>query len=768
MGLLGGLPTPRSMLLLCLVAGVSAQNLASLKPIGASQALDVSVSDDGAFELRFGGSAWFRGGDVKVRSDGAAYSLAEKTLKHVKTTRTTGADGFGAYEATAVRWDAGGSPFVTEVRAYASAVIFAQRFPAGLNGTGLEDADDVVSGWPSLRVRGDRGFVHWRGDMLGSRAAVGNTSNLTDLAGGLEDTGPVCFFDDDASAVVSAASSFMSVNHVLDDDGALTYGLMGRVKAVPAGHVVETIVHLSKEGVNAAMDAWGAALLARYGKDRAVAEADFTVNYLGYSTDNGAFYYYGSEKNKTMEDTILDVHAYAEAAGIPYRYALLDSWWYYQAADTGGVTNWTARPDVFPRGMRHVRDATGWPIVAHNRYWSGETVYAKQNGGDFDFIIEDVRGGKHGGSWAFPDDPAFWDHLIGTAADDWGLATYEQDWLFNEFSAMAAPLESATLARDWLAAMNDAALRHDVTIQYCMSWSRHMLQSVELQAVTQARASGDYHAGDGQWQLGLSSIFARAIGVAPTKDNFWSLPTTRGAPRYPGAHEPHNRLEAAASTLSGPVAPSDPVDGSDVALILKSCAADGKLLQADGPATYLDAALRARAGLAGSDPALASGPVLATSAVVDGLHYRYLFVANTTEKIVVAPDALCRGAPAPCAGDLVAFEANATDAPVAFSRDRPLRVAPTDEWTFEIHTVAPVLPNGWTFLGETAKWIAVSNDRVEAIAYDDAGVRVTVRGAAGERVDLAFLAPGATRATHLACTIPLYAATFSVPAMTCA
>ncbi|KAH8067430.1 hypothetical protein JL721_7541 [Aureococcus anophagefferens] len=70
--------------------------LASLKPIGASQALDVSVSDDGAFELRFGGSAWFRGGDVKVRSDGAAYSLAEKTLKHVHTTRTTGADGFGA------------------------------------------------------------------------------------------------------------------------------------------------------------------------------------------------------------------------------------------------------------------------------------------------------------------------------------------------------------------------------------------------------------------------------------------------------------------------------------------------------------------------------------------------------------------------------------------------------------------------------------------------------------------------------------------------
>ncbi|KAK7231925.1 hypothetical protein SO694_00083057 [Aureococcus anophagefferens] len=457
------------MLLLGLVAGASAQ-LASLKPIGASQALDVSVSDDGAFELRFGGSAWFRGGDVKVRSDGAAYSLAEKTLKHVNTTRTTGADGFGAYEATAVSWD-------------------ARRVARRHRAAGRRCASGATAA------------VHWRGDMLGS-AAVGNTSNLTDLAGGLEDTGPVCFFDDDAAAVVSAASSFMSANHVLGDDGALTFGLMGRVKAVPAGHVVETIVHFSKDGVNGAMDAWGAALLGRYGKDRAVAEADFTVNYLGYSTDNGAFYYYGSEKNKTMEDTILDVHAYAEAAGIPYRYVLLDSWWYYGRRTRAASANWTARPDVFPSGMRHVRDATGWPIVAHNRYWSGETVYAKQNGGDFDFIIEEGAGGKHGGSWAFPDDPAFWDHLIGTAADDWGLATYEQDWLFNEFSAMAAPLESATLARDWLAAMNDAALRHDVTIQYCMSWSRHMLQSVELQAVTQARASGDYHAGDGQWQTG--------------------------------------------------------------------------------------------------------------------------------------------------------------------------------------------------------------------------------------------------------------------------
>ena len=45
----------------------------------------------------------------------------------------------------------------------------------------------------------------------------------------------------------------------------------------------------------------------------------------------------------------------------------------------------------------------------------------------------------------------------------------------------------------------------------------------------------------------------------------------------------------------GPVAPSDPVGGTDVELVLKSCAADGKLLQPDRPATYPDAAIRSLA-----------------------------------------------------------------------------------------------------------------------------------------------------------------------------
>lgn len=58
----------------------------------------------------------------------------------------------------------------------------------------------------------------------------------------------------------------------------------------------------------------------------------------------------------------------ADKQSLPFRYVQLDSWWYYKA-DDGGVKNWTAMSDVFPNGIESMVTKTGWPVVAHNRYW---------------------------------------------------------------------------------------------------------------------------------------------------------------------------------------------------------------------------------------------------------------------------------------------------------------------------------------------------------------------------------------------------------------
>lgn len=87
---------------------------------------------------------------------------------------------------------------------------------------------------------------------------------------------------------------------------------------------------------------------------------------IRFTTDNGAYYYYNTEPGEDYEQTLVAVKAYADKVGLPYKYVLLDSWWYYRGAN-GGVANWTARPEIFPNGIESLYEKTGWLVQAHNR-----------------------------------------------------------------------------------------------------------------------------------------------------------------------------------------------------------------------------------------------------------------------------------------------------------------------------------------------------------------------------------------------------------------
>ena len=66
---------------------------------------------------------------------------------------------------------------------------------------------------------------------------------------------------------------------------------------------------------------------------------------------------------------------------------------------------------------------TDWMFQLHNRYWATDNIYAKQNGGEYEFIVED--------KYAIPTDQKLWDDLMANATH-WGMETYEQDWLCTE------------------------------------------------------------------------------------------------------------------------------------------------------------------------------------------------------------------------------------------------------------------------------------------------------------------------------------------------
>jgi hypothetical protein len=66
------------------------------------------------------------------------------------------------------------------------------------------------------------------------------------------------------------------------------------------------------------------------------------------------------------------------------------------------------------------------PILNTSTNTRRDNVYAKQNGGDWDFYV-DPSHSPAGGQMALPLESAFWEYLLTDAVTEWGLATYEQD-----------------------------------------------------------------------------------------------------------------------------------------------------------------------------------------------------------------------------------------------------------------------------------------------------------------------------------------------------
>lgn len=409
--------------------------------------------------------------------------------------------------------------------------------------------------------------------------------------------------------------------------------------------------------------------------------------------------------------------------------------------------SWSPGNNTFPNGIESFHKQTGWNITAHNRMWAADVVYAKQNGGAYDWYIE--------GDEAVPTDQRFWNDLM-VNASEWGMYVYEQDWLFTEFVGTAKTLQSTTLAREWLMQMGAGAENANRVIQYCMLWPRFALQSLEIPSVTTARGSTDYAPGhNDQWIMGLSSLFLDSLALRPTKDNYFSTDSQGHGEK---GVEQFNRLQALVSTLStGPVFPSDAINCSDPALILRSCMSDGRLLRPDRAATNLDNNILAKA-VARADGTPEPGELETTTTTVGTWTYTYVLAANLNAT-TIAVDALF--APShPATTAFVAFESNSSSHPVRFDAAHPLQLPAGDRWSFQYVTVAPVLANGYVFLGEAAtKWMAVSRQRFSAITPTANGVTVAVAGAPGELVNIAYTrvsaggAPAPT--TYVECKIPV-------------
>lgn len=428
----------------------------------------------------------------------------------------------------------------------------------------------------------------------------------------------------------------------------------------------------------------------------------------------------------------------------------------------GGVEEWVATNETFPRGLASFQDKIKRPIIAHNRYWSSKTVYALENGGRYHFIVEPMN------NLAIPTEQQFWDDLLANATHAWGLSVYEQDWLHNEWEGMDATLQNATLSATWLRQMGTGAAKAGINIQYCMAYPRFAIASTGVAAVDQIRVSDDYrvditHLRNRSVNLyvGTSSLLAAALGLAPYKDVFWSSQYQPGFPSdYPkNTSEPFSELEAVVSIYTaGPVSAGDGFGYTNNSLLAKTCTAKGTLLKPSWPAVPIDEYHLQRAtGTGGPQGELNVAPSLIPS--VGGAALQWVgFYAMDLKAAYALDVAKTFGEAlggASSNGWLVyrtPLVSGTSTVPVLESGES-VDLAACGKADYHLMTAtAAAGPSTLTLLGEVGKFVAVSPVRFRAVAAGSAGahatLNVTVAGDEGERVEVAFARPAAAGSSH--------------------
>ncbi|MBI5527779.1 MAG: hypothetical protein HY897_15720 [Deltaproteobacteria bacterium] len=546
-------------------------------------------------------------------------------------------------------------------------------------------------------------------------------------------SGPLVLYSDDMDVLVFSPLDHFFESLVWLENDEIRHGVEGDMDELPAGFTHRFVVVKGK-GIRATLDRFGDVLRADRGRARADRYADRGLSHIGYWTDNGAYYYYKTKEGMNYEDTLLAVESDADARGIPYGYFQLDSWWYFKEGTggvLGGLVRWEPIPQMFPEGLAAFRDRLGLPLVAHNRWFAKENDYR----GRYPFT--------EGKDMSLPLDRGPYDEFMQNAAA-WGIFTYEQDWLMNQFQGVPHLREGAGNAARWMRDLNDAAAAQGLTIQLCMPGAAHLLSAVDLPVVTTSRTSMDYHRDvckECFWpQFHTVNLLAWAAGVLPFKDNFQSA-------------EDHAEAEALVSALSaGMVGLGDKVGDADAALISRTCRQDGLILKPERPAYPLDAMFLPHkrpytVATHSTSPAgtwtylaafhLASGHPERT--IEDENYALFAYSGLPLGEMFVHPKKVSDWdvdlpADLGIADKAVLYDWRTGEAEVVEGRFEIPKIEHLYDHAYFV--LAPIFENGLALLGETQKFITMADKRFVSVVPEADSVRVTLSGVPGETVTL--------------------------------
>jgi hypothetical protein len=424
-------------------------------------------------------------------------------------------------------------------------------------------------------------------------------------------------------------------------DGRLRWGWHGDLDEVPAGYVSELGIYRGSTP-ESVLEEWGRELRSAAGIERRAASANALTSHLSYWTDNGAAYWYRSEPDRTIADSVVDVVTSLHDRDVPVQAVELDSWFYRHEtsrpiAEIGyphdvppsGAWEWIPRDDAFPEPGPEPDDRDAIerfadrldrpPLVLHARHISPEAPDVDPATWWVDLLA------------AHPRDPAYFRRWFDDAVR-WGATCIEQDWMLIYWFGVRAMRSTPGRAAAWQRALNEHGRATDIDLLWCMATPADLIAAVEFDRVIAVRTCDDYRFADDPallwtWFLTVNRL-SNALGLRAFKDCFFSNPDlVEGSDAIDG--DIHAELEALLSAFSaGPVGIGDRIGRTDRQIVMRTCDADGTLRHTDRAIGLIDDCLFG-APAAGRRLAWATTASTVTSANGEGRTWTYVVAINT-------------------------------------------------------------------------------------------------------------------------------------------
>jgi len=521
---------------------------------------------------------------------------------------------------------------------------------------------------------------------------------------------PLVLFDRyHESMVLSPYSNYLVSNQYTEKPGgAFNYGFGGdklincglnRFFSIPDGFEHSTILFFGS-GINNTINDYGEILLKKSGKRKPCKYNDDTISYLSYWVDFGSYYcqnWTDNGKYDTFEEVIIELAKDAEKNGL-----IIKSW----EVQDGDQNKWTEglfeiREDLVPNGLNYLGEKVGKPLYS---YYSPIEPGPYREKYPYIYTGHVAYGGI--GSVGMGDlfyTEEYWDDQV-RKVKEWGSEGLQHDFLSNYWNTPKA----VNYIERYMKSMAKACLKYQISVQYCMCFSNHILETTENMASVSLQGIADHYKSEKDGGCGknlksfiYSSTLYGALGLWPARDN---IQTNNDADAYEDL--------LVANLSGGPIQLGHEIGKADIDLLKKTFReGDGLILKPDRPISPIDKYFLENDGF-----------VACTATKNEIGEWKYVLSLN------IGMDNWDGGSftPYECGGTndkYIVYDYNEKKSKIV-KKNEVFKCL--DKVKSSYYVLAPILPGGITIIGDITKFITMADERIKDIKIQDNNFKFSV------------------------------------------